>query len=509
MKNLIQDWYSLLGRRAASKRGARRFWFAAAVFILLLNLYAPAGPTLVARLLATTIILLAGATIWRWIYRGGGEADFGFLPVFAIIFGLEYALPVFTLKFYSMDVFADGSLPDSTVEKALLMALLGLISILVGYYYPGRRRVAQSLPQFRMPWRDTSVVKFVAIAFAALGLFAFAITVQMQLSPEIQAYVNRPSDFFYLAIIALLMLQLQGQLTRGYAAFLWVVLIPLHVLVGLAQGALGSSMVEASALLIAYTTLRRNIPWAMFVAGFAAFFFIQPVKASLRSMVFAGRRANLEQGQGEKFQALAFAGEQGLAAVQNLDPKDLLSIASNRLASIMVLATIVDQTPQNVPYWHGASYYPFLFIPVPRLIYPEKPKDLPGNILGHQYGKLPEDDELTSINLMQLLELYGNFGPLGVVLGSILIGMMYRTINDALLHPGSGFGALVGGVYIFTHLTDIENAAVNVFGSLFLQFVTVMIFYYAVRFAESAASTLEFRRRTRSHALAATMEERA
>jgi hypothetical protein len=484
MKHLTHDWYTLLTRRAASRSGGKLFWLGLGIFVLVLNLYAPAEPTSIERVLASSIILLAFGTIWFWTYRGGGCAEIGFLPVFVIVYSLEFALPIFTLKVYAMDPFNERSVSDWALEKALLLALVGLFSIIVGYYWPGHRRVARALPKVRLPWRNKAAVQFVSLCFAGLGLFVFLITFTLTFPPEVQAYLNLPSEFFYLSIVVLLILQMEGELTFGYAVLLWGFLVPLRALISLAQGLLGSAIIEAAALLITYTTLRRRIPWAIFIAGFATFFFLQPIKGSMRAMVFAGGWINREQDQGAKFSALATAGAAGVVALQNLDPTDLLAIATSRLASIMILGTVVEVTPQDVPYWGGTTYYPLLFMTVPRLVYPDKPSDLPGNVFGHKYGMLAPENYSTSINLIQELELYGNFGPLGVIFGSILIGMLYRSINDSCLSEGCGLGALVGGIYIFMHLADIENSASSIFGSLLIQAIAVMIFHYGVRFSE-------------------------
>ncbi len=171
-----------------------------------------------------------------------------------------------------------------------------------------------------------------------------------------------------------------------------------------------------------------------------------------------------------------------------------LQSPAERLAGIMVFARVANRTPEEVPYWNGATYYPLLFVAIPRLLYRDKPSDVPGNQLGHEYGILPPEDYITSVNLMQLLELYGNFGPIGVIFGSILIGMIYRTINDLFLRKGCGLGALVGGIYLFDHLADMENAASVIFGNLLLESITLTVFYFAVRFGESVVVAIRQRR---------------
>jgi hypothetical protein len=495
VKNLPQDWYAYVRQSAGDRESGYSFWIGVAMLLLVLNLYSPAGPTPPERLLASGIIVFAAAAIWHWLYRGHGEAEFGFLPVVMVLYALECAVPIFTLKIYSMDVFATVALPDAVVEKSLLLVLCGMAGILLGYCRCGHLRIAKALPRLGMHWRDKSVLTTMGFAFAALGVVDFFITQQLKLSPEIQAYVNRPADFFHLSIIAFFVFQLRGQLRWRYVILLWLVLIPGYAVLGTAQGVLGPAIFEGMGLLIAYATIRRRIPWAMFALGFAAFFFMQPIKGGLRSMVFyKGGWQNTEQNQFDKLEALALVGKQGLQVVQTLDPRDLLAIASERLAGIMVFATVANRTPEQVPYWHGVTYYPLLFVAIPRFLYRDKPSEVPGNVLGHQYQLLPTDDYYSSINLMQLLELYGNFGPIGVVLGSIVIGMIYRTINDLFLREGCGLGALVGGIYLFSHLADIENAASDVFGSLLLESITLMIFYFAIRFAESVVFAIRQQR---------------
>ena len=484
MKYLTQDWYSILAKRAANRRGGGRFWLVLIGGLLILNLYSPAQPTILERLLASSIILIAFGAIWRWVYFGEGEPQFGFFPVVLIVYSLQYGLPIFTLKVFTMHFPPTDSLPDAAMEKALLLALVGLISILFGYYYPGRKKVAASLPLVSMRWRSVTVVKTVSLGFAGFGLLVFLITLRMQLSSSFQAFVNWPSAFFYIANTVLLILQLEGQLNWILAIVLWLGLIPIHMVMGMAQGVLNFAMMDAVALLVTYATMRRRIPWTFFVVGFAAFFFIQPVKASLRAQVFKGGWVNPEQDQSQKLEALISTGERGLQVIRLFDPGDLLSLAMQRLASIVELGMVVEWTPKTIPYWGGSTYADFVYIPIPRILYPEKPQILPGNVFGHKYGVIQPEDYKTSINTMQLLELYGNFGPMGVIFGSILIGMLYRTISDLLLHPGTGFGALVAGIFLLVHLTDIENAAISVFGGLFFETATIIVFHYVIRFTE-------------------------
>lgn len=76
------------------------------------------------------------------------------------------------------------------------------------------------------------------------------------------------------------------------------------------------------------------------------------------------------------------------------------------------------------------------------------------SVRNNQLGKYQ-----TSINLPQVVELCGSFGPVGVVARTFMLGLLYRLLFEIYVHPGRGFGALVGGVYVSSKLIDIGDAA--------------------------------------------------
>ena len=159
----------------------------------------------------------------------------------------------------------------------------------------------------------------------------------------------------------------------------------------------------------------------------------------------------------------------------------------------MFFALTVSQTPNNIPYWGGETCYPILVAPIPRIIYPDKPQENVGNTFGHRYDILPPGNWQTSINIPQIIKLYGNFGILGVVFGSLLIGVLYRTLDQMFLHRGSPFGSVIAGIYLFTCLSDIENSGGSVFGGLFIESFVIVVFHLGIRFTEELVGTIRIR----------------
>ncbi len=487
------DFYDFLRRRGPNSRSTRGLWCGFALLLLSLNLYAPADPTVIERLLANAIVFVSFVSILYWQRCQDGRPDFGFLPLLMILFVLYFALPIFTLKLYVTNIWMPFPLPDFAVERALALCLVGLMAILFGYYAPIFCSAADLAPKVNLRWRSKRITEVVAILFAIVGMAAFLATMATDIPREAFAYVVRSADLVFFSIAALFILQLEGEISWTSALFLWVILIPSRVLIGTMQGSFAYGIRVAIVLVITYATIRRRIPWLMIIAGFGAFIILQPLKDKLRSSVFTGGWESTEISESDKFTGLVGTFQLVPDIVESTPIENLISISTLRLADIMFFALVVSETPENIPYWGGETYYPILVAPIPRIIYRDKPQENVGNTFGHRYNILSPDNWQTSINIPQIIELYGNFGVLGLVLGSLLIGVVYRIFDSMFLHKGSPFGSVVAGIYLFTCLSDLENSGGSVFGGLFIESFVIVVFHLGIRFTEELVRATQIR----------------
>lgn len=93
-----------------------------------------------------------------------------------------------------------------------------------------------------------------------------------------------------------------------------------------------------------------------------------------------------------------------------------------RISTVRLLDRALSETPARVPFFAGETLRPLLYVAVPRILWPDKPREDIGNRIGHAYRVLLPDDRATSINLPWIVEFYINFGVKGVVLGLGLAG---------------------------------------------------------------------------------------
>jgi hypothetical protein len=165
-------------------------------------------------------------------------------------------------------------------------------------------------------------------------------------------------------------------------------------------------------------------------------------------------------------------------------PQVLIEFAGLRLAQFTVFAQVIMDTPDRVPYWEGETYYPILFKPIPRFVMRDKPEEITGQTFGHRYALISQRNQNTSINLPQIVELYANFGPVAVVLGMFLFGLIYRLTLELYVHPGMGLGAVVAITYISSKLFDVGSAGSQIFGAIPWTIVFMAIIHMLMCLAE-------------------------
>jgi len=103
-----------------------------------------------------------------------------------------------------------------------------------------------------------------------------------------------------------------------------------------------------------------------------------------------------------------------------------------RLELSSMFAYVIGMTPRDVPYLHGSTYSGILWMFIPRIVYPGKPQFSMGNSYGHLYGLLDNNDYTTSVNFPQMIEMYANFGIIGLILGMFLLSQIYRFLSYLL-----------------------------------------------------------------------------
>lgn len=465
---LPADWYSLVSQKPYFPGPHRvAFVIGSIAGLTMLNYFAPGNPAISMRLLATAIIVTGIYPTWRWLT--GVDRGLPFMPYFSVLFVLYYAITIFLLAHYTV-AYGGPTVGPKWIVRSLSLSLLSLVLILAAYY-GSAGLLDRFTPRAKMRWTSLGNCKLLAIVWALIGFSTYALDRTITSGSQNSQFVVYLGNLLLVGMIMLFVLQLTRRLDRWSMLFLWCFLLPARMLLGFAAGSTEKGMSVALLLIFTYSAVQRRVPWKYLAVGMVAVFMIRPVMLPMRSLT--RENGSVLSGSSITKKVNVFVHLIGIAVSGRIPYAFLFQFTAHRLSDNMIFADVVRQTPGVVAYWNGGSYEPLLYTFVPRFLYPEKPTAASGQPFGHRYGIIALEDHETSINLAQTMELYVNYGVTGIVLGSLLFGIIYRMIHSVFVHPEMGFGALVGAVFAFSNLFSIETGASMVFGGALWTFVFI------------------------------------
>jgi len=443
--------------------------------IIGLNVFAPGEPTIFQRVLASLILLMG--FIPTFLYIKKNESGIPFLPLFGVIYSIYYALPIFTLEDYTVKFTV---LPHASLGKALLLATLGFLMLLLSYYKLPGRAIGRHLPRISIYWNPQKA-KLWAIILCVFGLLINYLSLIVQVPTQFTAAIFFLSQLSIVGMGILFILQLKGQLNKAGKILLWGIFLPLIILIILGAGMIARVLFIIIFLSLTYWHFRRKIPWKAAVVTALLLIALLSVRGEFRELTWGGAYAEKNPiGKSMLFSELVFTKRESYTKGSEL--------ASTRTAHILSFAYVVDLTPERVPYWMGKTYLTLLWTPIPRVIFPWKPEKTLGQEFGHRYGFLDPFDLTTSCNLSQLIEMYANFGIIGVIIGMFIVGVIYRSLNEMLCHPKAGEGGLLIGLFIFMGLANIESDLSLVFGGVIHYIILLAIFSRLIKEGSPAKS---------------------
>jgi hypothetical protein len=474
------SWYELVtghGRPGGRRRGLF-VGLGLACLLAALNLYAPAGPTAMQRVLGSLVVVAGAVPTFLWLRRPELTP---FTVFWGLLYGLYYGAPVFLLERFSRAYYLSDVIADQDIVHALALSLLGIVATLAGYYGPFWRVVAGVLPKVELQWERWRIHKpAVGVALGAVGVSAYVVSSAVQVPLWLQGPLSFVGDLSLLSIIYLFALQLSKLGNRTSLVLLWIVIVPLRILLGVSSGLSFQGLIVVGALLLTYATIRRRVPTGWLVVAFAAFLAVRPVQVPFRAVAWHEGRPAI--GVLERMSAMAEVGVASLSEEGVL--KEAWQMGVSRISHVMTFAEVVRLTPDYVPFWKGETYWPLVWKLVPRALFPDKPMEISGQEFGHRYGFLSLGDWVTSYNLPQLIEFYANFGPAGVAVGMFLLGVLYRLVQSMFVHPRMGLGATVAWLYLALKLLLIESSLSMVVGGV----LQALVFLWAVHIGVKIAA---------------------
>lgn len=309
------------------------------------------------------------------------------------------------------------SLSPQALRGASLMVFAGMLALVAGYELPLAPALFAPLPSIRMTWLRNPAPR--ALLLMGCGLIAELVARDTN-AQRIDGILDAVSFVGLWAMGTLWLLRWRGRLNRPHSV---ATLVMTAALIGLEviQGALWRPIIDSALLMAIYVRARGRIPRLAIAIALPAFVIMAAAKIGFRTLL--PQDNSRPAGTLEKLDVYRQSLE---LAYDDPSALELGETLLTRISETWILAVVVERSPQFVPYWGGATYIGAGWSLIPRLLMPNKPKEDSGQDFPHRYGIIKADDDQTSTNFAALIEMYANFGPLGVMVGMTLFGVACR-----------------------------------------------------------------------------------
>ena len=161
--------------------------------------------------------------------------------------------------------------------------------------------------------------------------------------------------------------------------------------------------------------------------------------------------------------------------------KYLVAKTINRINHLGDLANAIRTTPDSIPYLNGATYYPLLFKPIPRLFWKDKPEDNSGQVYGHRYGVLHSTDKTTSANMGVVIEAWINGGWTVLVLSAFAFGILIYLVWRYLIGESGEIGNIVLGTVLVASGLATESSMNLVMGGMLYSILVWWVMEHIIR----------------------------
>jgi len=423
-----------------------------------------------ARVLASILWVLCLVPSWLYLQMPERRRPpIPFLPLIGGVYLFYYPLHI---------VFGQSSVnylfhldPAFDYHPAVQYALAGWIALLIGYY--GGAGLRMGTPFRAVRPTDLLTLRSWGKLLVWGGLIIDAARQVVPIPVVLRGLLHFTSMFSLLGIALLTILAVQRRLTQRERWLLYAAII-FTAMLRAGSGLVSNVVILAITIFLAVWAGggRLGVRWLLIAAiSMAALIGMRSVAMEYRArswfaetqLSIVGRAALMGQLLYTKVEA------QGVSATVG----DGWTIVAGRSANLDLLADVVRQTGTTVPFWEGETYLSLVGFAVPRFIWPSKPTKTLGQDFGHRYGYLDSWDTWTSINLPYLIEFYANFGEIGVLIGMVIVGVLYRLLDNDLNRPRQPLQVTICGLVLLVPLLNIESDFSLVFGGLFMNGVAL------------------------------------
>ncbi|MEE8475350.1 MAG: hypothetical protein V3T01_08375 [Myxococcota bacterium] len=364
----------------------------------------------------------------------------------------------------------------SDIITGQVIALVALISLLVGYALPMAPLIASVIPKPKRDWplRTTFLVGCMMIPFGwAIELIATFGFLPAALGSGFLGALSL-SAWFGLSVLALAFIRY-----RSYSALiLLLVLVPVSMGFAFFSGSKGQFLRPVMLIVLVSWLYRREIRGRWVLAGILAGALVYPAGTFYRNAVKGGETtASMLRHPAETVSDVA-------AYVSEYSIGGYLTEGVTRLAhrfdGLGRSSVIIRETPSRVPFQGGWTLAQIPLAYIPRVLWPGKPSLGIGQWITDTYGAGSHIRSSTGPTWVG--EFYLNFGTVGVIVGMLTMGFLLRLLHECLLRSAT-VPTLVAGVVILLNTSlEIQGGLIGTVNGVTFSLAPIFATHMVLRF---------------------------
>ncbi len=424
--------------------------------------------------LSNAIVLLGAAPLFFWLKNEQREA-IPLLPMHGFFYAITFGIAGFHRFEQSIFEAWRFEIPKDTFVYALFCVIAGLLSLYFAYYLVAPRLLKKidKVTLFPFYIKDKN-------AYTLLAWIGYPLTCLLYWhSQEGWVAYLKPSFFigYQFIFYVLMAAYFRGLLSTTTKVVLLTLIFPYQFFIGsvFLEGSIGPLIINLVAICILFFAIRQRMPWGWMALIILTILLIQPIKGELRHRIWQlnekGTSYQLKQGATvvDSFRELSnIVSNQYIdgGGAHTFEIKKVSQDSYVRMNRLTTLVQVIDRTPDPQPYRYGSTYTPLLTKWIPRIFWENKPRETLGNDWARAYGLATPTDYAYSYNLPWIAEMYMNFGFLGILGTSFLIGLLFYAFKVVICQTGNDPGMLAFGVLLMMPLMFPESHLSMVLGGV-------------------------------------------
>ncbi len=277
--------------------------------------------------------------------------------------------------------------------------------------------------------RKINMVFYVFVCFGLIGIF-FNISggkfYQTNTELENANYYRIMGLLNIMTSMATVLAIVRANITREYKwRFFSLVLVAISILQALISGSKGALFLQFIYIGIAFNYSRKRFSKKIVVFFMALFAILQyvyvPFNVLYRELTVGALNPSISSSLGLYNQVFDDIQSGSFDSFNNLS----LSYIAGRYSNTALIARIIQAQDRGMEYKFGGTYALIFTLPIPRLIWPDKPEIALGNQL---YKDMYGGSGVTSVGMSMVGEILYNFGPYLSPFVSLLAGFFLSYI---------------------------------------------------------------------------------